>query len=137
MHTLLRAAALALAFSAANPQVTPRTVNPDLLAKTWPARWIAAPGAQPFSYGVYHFRKTFDLPAAPSRFIVHVTGDNRYQLFVNGTRVVWGPARGDLNHWRFETMDLAPHLKAGRNALAAVVWNFAQFAPEAQLTSQT
>ena len=26
---------------------------------------------------------------------------------VNGRRVVWGPARGDLNHWRFETVDLA------------------------------
>ena len=69
--------------------------------------------------------------------IIHVTGDNRYQLFVNGTRVVWGPARGDLNHWRFETVDLVPYQKPGRNALAAVVWNFAQYAPEAQLTNQT
>jgi alpha-L-rhamnosidase len=112
-------------------------VNPDLLAKGWPARWITVPNAQPFAYGVYHFRKTFDVPAVPSRFLVHVTGDNRYQLFVNGRRVVWGPARGDLNHWRFETIDLAPHLKAGRNVLAAVVWNFAQFAPEAQISNQT
>jgi hypothetical protein len=112
-------------------------INPDLLTKTWSARWITVPDAQPFSYGIYHFRKTFDLPASPSTFVVHVSGDNRYQLFVNGHRVVWGPARGDLNHWRFETVDLAPHLKAGRNVLAAVVWNFAQFAPESQLTNQT
>jgi len=36
----------------------------------------------------------------PSKFVVHASGDNRYQLFVNGTRVAWGPARGDLFHWR-------------------------------------
>ncbi len=125
---------------AANGAVRPAgdvRINPDLLTKAWSARWITVQAAPPFAYGVYHFRKTFDLPHAPSSFIVHVSGDNRYQLFVNGHRIVWGPARGDLNHWRFETVDLAPHLKAGRNILAAVVWNFAQFAPEAQLTNQT
>jgi len=66
------------------------------------------PNTSPFDYGVYHFRKTFDLQSKPASFVVHVTGDNRYQLFINGERVAWGPARGDLNHWRFETVDLAP-----------------------------
>lgn len=112
-------------------------INPDLLTGRWTARWIAVPDASPFDYGVYHFRKSFDLPARPASFVVHVTADNRYQLFVNGRRVVWGPARGDLFHWRYETVDLAPYLNAGRNVAAAVVWNFAQHAPVAQVTSQT
>ncbi|HNV03168.1 MAG TPA: hypothetical protein PLE61_10925 [Vicinamibacterales bacterium] len=111
--------------------------NPELLSRRWQARWITAAGAEPFAYGVYHFRKSFDLAAPPARFVVHVTADNRYQLFVNGTRVVWGPARGDLNHWRYETVDVAPHLRAGRNVLAAVVWNFSDLAPEAQVTWRT
>lgn len=111
--------------------------NPDLLTKRWSARWITVPGVSPYDYGVYHFRRTLDLPARPAAFRVHVTADNRYQLFVNGERVAWGPARGDLYHWRYETVDLAPHLKAGRNVLAAVVWNFAQYAPVAQVTNQT
>lgn len=111
--------------------------NPDLLTKAWSAKWISSPKASPFEYGVYHFRKTFDLPSKPSTFVIHVTGDNRYQLYVNGERVVWGPARGDLNHWRYETVDIARHLRPGRNVLAAVVWNYAQHAPEAQTTNQT
>lgn len=111
--------------------------NPELLTRRWDAKWITAAGVEPFGFGVYHFRKAIDLPERPQRFVVHVTGDNRYQLFVNGTRVVWGPARGDLNHWRYETVDLAPHLRAGRNVLAAVVWNFAELAPEAQVTWRT
>jgi hypothetical protein len=42
------------------------------------------PNVSPFDYGVYHFRRTFELQARPSFFVIHVTGDNRYQLFVNG-----------------------------------------------------
>src|ERR1035438_9508356 len=66
-------------------------VNPHLLAARWPAQWIAAPATPPFDYGVYHFRKTLELPAAPSRFLVHVSADNRYRLFVNGRFVAAGP----------------------------------------------
>jgi hypothetical protein len=111
--------------------------NPELLTHPWSAEWIAVPDASPFDYGVYHFRRTFELAGKPSSFVVHVTGDNRYQLFVNGDRIVWGPARGDLNHWRFETVDIAPRLRAGKNVLAAVVWNFGQYASEAQATDRT
>ena len=69
-------------------------INPDLLTKSWSARWITVPNVSPFDYGVYHFRRTFELQAKPSSFVIHVTGDNRYQLFINGQPSVWGPARG-------------------------------------------
>ncbi len=59
---------------------------------------------------------------------------SRNGTFVNGERVSWGPARGDLFHWRYESVDLAPWLKSGRNTLAAVVWNFGQETPIAQIT---
>jgi hypothetical protein len=100
-------------------------------------RWIAVPGASAFDYGIYHFRRVFDLPDKPASFVVHASADNRYQLFVNGARVAWGPARSDLNHWRYETVDLASHLRAGRNVVAALVWNFGEYAPEAQVTHRT
>lgn len=111
--------------------------NPDLLTHAWTAHWVSVPRNSPFDYGVYHFRRTFELSSKPASFVVHVTGDNRYQLYVNGERISAGPARGDLNHWRYETVDLAPHLKAGRNVLAAVVWNYASDAPEAQISNAT
>jgi hypothetical protein len=86
---------------------------------------------------VTHFRKAFTLASLPAHFTVHVSGDNRYELFVNGARVLAGPARGDLDHWRFESLDIAPELRVGRNILAAVVWNFAELAPMAQITNET
>ncbi len=108
-----------------------------LLSRTWTAKWISAPSAPASDYGIYHFRRTLDLPAKPEHYVVHVTADQRYQLFVNGRRAAWGPARGDLFHWRYETIDLAPYLVAGRNVFAALVWNLGEMAPEAQITWQT
>jgi len=139
---LLLAAQVVGAASRTLPQKATETqamqgINPELLVRRWDAMWIVAPGTDPFGFGVYHFRKAIELPTRPRRFVVHVTADNRYQLWVNGVRVVWGPARGDLNHWRFETIDLAPHLHAGKNVLAAVVWNYGELAPEAQVTWRT
>lgn len=109
----------------------------DLINRAWPARWIDTPGAPPQDYGVYHFRKTFDVTAVPARFIVHVSGDNRYELYVNGERASWGPARGDLAHWRYETVDIAGKLRSGKNVLAAVVWNDGAYRAVAQITNQT
>lgn len=135
-HRVLTALVL-IALSAIPALAAPPQANPDLLSRQWDASWIVAPGTEPFGFGVYHFRKTIDLPAQPRTFVVHVTADNRYQLWVNGVRVSSGPARGDLNHWRYETVDLAPQMHSGRNVLAAVVWNYGELAPEAQTTWRT
>lgn len=70
----------------------------------------------------------------PSRFIVHVSADNRYKLYVNGKLVSLGPARGDIYNWSFETVDLAPYLRKGKNTLASVVWNYAERKPVAQIS---
>jgi len=114
-----------------------QTINPDLLRQTWKANWIRHPDGLRREFGVFLFRKTFALDSVPESFVIHASGDNRYELFVNGTRVVEGPARGDLNHWRFETLDIAPQLRQGKNVLAAQVWNFAERAPMAQMTNET
>ncbi len=109
----------------------------DLVNKAWPAQWINAPGGLPPSYGVYHFRRSFQLPAKPDKFIVHVSGDNRYALYVNGSLASWGPARGDLSHWRYETVDIASLLTGGKNILAAVVWNDGEYKAVAQVSNET
>jgi len=124
-----------LRISAVNGQ--PSAVNPQLLEGQWPAYWITDAKAAQREYGVYHFRKNFTLSALPSLFFVNVTADNRYRLFVNGKAVCSGPARGDLFNWFFETINIAPYLKAGENSIAAMVWNMGDLAPVAQVSNQT
>ena len=103
----------------------------------WHANWISHPTAPLREAGVFHFRKILDLESRPARFLVHVSADNRFILFVNGRRVGEGPARGDLPHWRYETFDLALFFVAGRNVIAATVWNFGMYAPIAQISDRT
>jgi len=108
-----------------------------VLSKLWNAFWIAPPNDPGREYGVYYFRKSVDLPAKPNGFIVKVSADNRYKLYVNGTLVSVGPARGDTYYWNYETIDLAPYLTAGKNSIAAIVWNEAEVRPEAQISLRT
>jgi alpha-L-rhamnosidase len=116
---------------------TSREPNPDLLNSFWSAHWITHPTASTVDFGVFHFRRNFDLDDVPGKFVVNVSADNRYKLYVNGTEVCFGPARGDLAHWHYETIDIAPFLQAGKNVVAAVVWNFSVYRPWAQFSIQT
>lgn len=111
--------------------------NADILNKKWDAFWITVPNAAPHEYGVYHFRKNFSLDDKPSSFVIHVSADNRYKLYVNGTLASLGPARGDIYNWNFESVDIANYLQQGNNSIAAVVWNFGEDRQEAQISYQT
>ena len=109
-------------------------LNNELLSKPWSAKWISIPGEPANGYGVCHFRKSFALDTLPVEFIVHVSADNRYKLFVNGKQVALGPARGNIYNWNFETVDIAPYLKSEENVIAAVVWNYADRKPLADIS---
>jgi len=105
-------------------------------SNSWNAQWITAPGAPERDETVLHFRKEFDLAEVPKRFVVDVSADNQFILYVNQQRVGSGPSRSDLAHWRYETYDLAPFLHAGKNTLAATVWNFGTHAAIAQMSDR-
>lgn len=128
---LLLTAGLTTSFSQTPP------IDARWVENFWDASWIQHPTAPAREYGVYHFRKSVELASVPAQFVVHVSADNRYRLLVNGQEVSIGPARGDLQHWRFETVDIAPQLRAGENVIAATVWNFGLDAPVAQVSWQT
>lgn len=139
---------LAIACLLLSTSVHAQKTDPAILTRPWNATWISAPGERVYvstgpapealvQYQVVKFRKSFDLAARPSSFVVHVSGDNRYKLFVNGVLASQGPARGDLEHWNFETVDIANLLTAGTNTLAALVWNEGPTRPEAAISLMT
>jgi hypothetical protein len=114
-----------------------KTVNPQILNKVWDARWITHPDISGYEDGVYLFRKTLDINDVTKEYIVNISADNRYKLYVNGQFVCNGPARGSLMNWYFEIIDIAPFLKKGRNSICAVVWNFSSYKPLAQISYLT
>jgi hypothetical protein len=106
-------------------------------ASFWKAHWIGSSSGAQTAYGVFHFRRVLDLPAKPEHFVVKVSADNRYRLFVNGVSASFGPQLGSLDEWRYETLDLAPYMTAGRNVLAAQVWNYGDEKPYAMMSAKT
>ncbi len=103
----------------------------------WNASWISVPGIGADDYGVYEFKKEVELASVVKSYTVFVTGDNRYKLFVNDYLVSVGPARSDLTHWNYETVDLAPYMRVGKNTIEAVVWNEGKDRSEANMSVQT
>jgi len=70
-------------------------------------------------------RHTFTLNALPSRAMTRIAVDSKYWLWVNGTLVVreGGLKRGPTPRDTYvDELDLAPHLRAGENTLALLVW---------------
>ena len=125
------------ALFAHSTQAQPPQQQTTVFAGAAPASWIAPPNIPRDSSVVFHARRTFDLPSKPERFVVHVSADNRYRLYVNGEEVSNGPQRWDVMHWRYETVDIAPKLRAGRNVVAALVWNWGAAHPVAQHSLRT
>ena len=97
---------------------------------TWPCRWISLADlpASPF---LAAYRLIFILEAAAT-LRLHVSADERYELFCDGSRVGCGPERGDAANWFFETYEV--ELPAGEHRLIATVWSLGNHAPYAQMS---
>jgi hypothetical protein len=67
--------------------------------------------------------------AVPDPVLARVTADSRYVLWVNGTEVARGPVRSNPSLLRYDEVDLAPQLRPGRNAIAAVARFYGQPTP--------
>jgi len=112
-------------------------INPVLLTKPWPSRWINCPAALQKNYGVFDFRKTFNLAQKPARYLIHLSADNHYRLWINNSPLTIGPSASDLYHWYYDTIDIAPYLTAGKNTIAVEVWNMGEYKAANQVSAMT
>ncbi len=133
----MRSVLMLLPLLAAVPLSAQTAAPVDPPHREWTASWITHPTAPLRDPLVLHFRRSFTVDPVPASYVVRVSADNRFVLFVNGKRVGEGPARGDLGHWRYELFNLAPLLKPGENLITATVWNWGVFAPVAQISDRT
>jgi len=66
------------------------------------------------------FRKTFTIQDV-SNAMIHLFADARYILWLNGVEVSRGPCRFDPKSPSFDSIDIAPFLQQGLNAVAVMV----------------
>lgn len=71
------------------------------------------------------FRKNVEFSSVPAKLNAFISADSRYWLYINGETVVFegsvkrGPTANDSY---YDTVDIAPYLKSGRNLICALVW---------------
>lgn len=96
---------------------------------SWPCLWIGGAGTGTPLVAAY--RRRFRLEQAAT-VRVHVSADERYELFLDGERIGRGSERGDRSHWFFETYDLP--LAPGDHVVVGRVWSLGELAPVAQFS---
>jgi alpha-L-rhamnosidase len=83
----------------------------------WPERYM-------YLYNHFaQFRKDFELDSVPNTAPLFITADKAYKLYINGTFVCRGPARGYVEHWPFDEVDAAPQLRPGHNWISVQAYN--------------
>ncbi len=114
-------------------------IAPRILDNSWDAHWITATEGlyNLQGEGFFLFQKSFQLKDVPEKFIIHVSADNRYRLFVNGHFVGHGPAQGTITHWQFDSYDIARYLQIGANVIGSEVWQWGDKKPWTQLSHRT
>jgi hypothetical protein len=92
MRTRNLVALLVIALSGLiNPKVAAAQLPPELRKEMWSAEWISSPDAPQRDQSVLHFRKVVELARRPQHFLVHVSADNQFILYVNQQCVGLGP----------------------------------------------
>lgn len=105
------------------------------LGKKWSAYWINGNSAQG-QYVVNMFRKQVNILKVPKILHVRISADNRYELYVNGERIAYGPARGENENY-YDVVNIAPYLQPGTNQVALLNWNYGTGRHVAQMTVGT
>lgn len=91
----------------------------------WQAKWIWDKDNLTKKNVWMCFNKKVSLDEIPGQLVAHISADSKYWLYINGENVVFEGSvkRGpDKNSGYYDSVDIAPYLKAGDNSICALVW---------------
>jgi hypothetical protein len=88
------------------------------------ASWVSHPDVKGGEDTVLLFRNTFEVEDSKADFIINISADNHYYFYVNGRFITHGPQLSDIQHYKYETLNLKDYLKQGENVIAVKVINF-------------
>jgi alpha-L-rhamnosidase len=108
----------------ASPLLAPVTFETGLRDRDWKAQWIRRP-LDTTRPDIYTYARTeARLASSPIvRARAYVSGDQQYEMYVNGTRVGKGEAYSYPDQQYYETLDVTKALKAGAaNAIGLLTY---------------
>ncbi|MBQ7861079.1 MAG: alpha-L-rhamnosidase N-terminal domain-containing protein [Clostridia bacterium] len=91
----------------------------------WKAKWIWDKDNLTEKNTWMCLSKKLTLDKAPDELTAHISADSKYWLYINGETVVFegNVKRGpEKNGGYYDSIDIAPYLKEGKNTICALVW---------------
>jgi len=91
----------------------------------WTAKWIWDKENLTEKNVWMCFKKSVTLESKPEELIASISADSKYWLYINGETVVYEGSvkRGpEKNSGYYDSVDIAPYLKSGKNTICALVW---------------
>lgn len=70
------------------------------------------------------YRKDFSMDKIPGSAVLTIGAQTFYRLYINGKRVMHGPARSPEGFQRYDTVDILPYLTIGINRIAVEVSSY-------------
>ena len=95
------------------------------------AQWIWHPNSHGTDYKVLLFKRSFTLNKTET-VRLHVSADQRFELFADGELIGRGPERGDRFNWFIHSYEIK--LPKGKHTLTARCWWIGDMAPFSQIT---
>ena len=92
--------------------------NDPFSEKTWQAEWVDHPDCGTSDNTVTFARHKFDMSAKPEKFKLNITGDDKWQLFVNGNKIGSG-----FGHKAVHCYDLSDVVHKGGNIIEVELFN--------------
>ena len=122
-----------------NPLDSPLARTSDPIGSQLQGTFISAPPetAAKAEASFIAYRKSFILSVAPRSARLHIFGDARYILWVNGQPVHRGPNRFETRGPEYDTVEIATALRAGKNQMAVVLMGYAGRGNNARMMSHT
>lgn len=87
----------------------------------WIEPWGEKENTKP---SIVYFRKSFMVEEIPEKYLIHISADSRYKLYINGNFVQEGPSKGNAEIWYYDKAELLPFLRRGENIMAVEVLRY-------------
>lgn len=86
----------------------------------WMAQWVWPAETIGPDNSYTYFRIEFDTDH-PNGYLLHISADTHYRLWINGTLLGDGPPQSIPNYVYFDTHEISSYLQSGKNCIAVVV----------------
>ena len=89
----------------------------------WQAKWIWNKDDLEEKNTWTCFVKRVNVESVPQNLVAHISADSKYWLYINGQNVVFeGSVKRGEGFGYYDSINIAPYLKEGENAICALVW---------------